>query len=106
MTFSRCVVLRNDNWSDATTPDAVTTRTGAFPFAGNKVTANNDWENCADALALTRATQQAGAFPLASQSRDAALIVTLAPGSYTALLDGANGTQGIGLVEVFALPPD
>jgi hypothetical protein len=29
--------------------------------------------------------------------------MTLAPGNYTAILSGVNGTSGVGLVEVYAL---
>lgn len=46
-----------------------------------------------------------GAFPLDANSRDAALILSLPPGGYTAQLSGVNGTTGIGLIEVYELPP-
>ena len=40
-----------------------------------------------------------------SDSREAAIIATLAAGNYTAVMRGASETQGIGLVEVYDLEP-
>ncbi|MCX6933142.1 MAG: hypothetical protein NTZ29_10720 [Verrucomicrobia bacterium] len=37
-------------------------------------------------------------------SRDAALIVTLAPGNYTAQVSGVNDTTGVALIEIYELP--
>jgi hypothetical protein len=34
---------------------------------------------------------------------ESAILATLSPGSYTALVSGANGSTGVGLVEVFKL---
>jgi outer membrane protein assembly factor BamB/subtilisin family serine protease len=64
----------------------------------NQLAENDDW-NAADAVRFA----QAGAFPLAPGSKDAAMIVTLPPGTYSAVLHGVGGTTGIGLVEVYAL---
>ena len=46
----------------------------------------------------------AGAFPLASGSRDSAVVVTLSPGAYTAVVSGVGGTTGTALVEIYTLP--
>ncbi len=54
--------------------------------------------------ALAAAFGQVGAFPLASDSRDAALLVTLLPGAYTAQLTGAANTTGVALVEIYEAP--
>jgi hypothetical protein len=35
-------------------------------------------------------------------ARESAMLVTLPPGAYTALVSGVGGTTGIGIVEVFA----
>ncbi|HMJ06323.1 MAG TPA: hypothetical protein VK474_08735, partial [Chthoniobacterales bacterium] len=35
---------------------------------------------------------------------ESALVATLAPGGYTAIVRGKNGTTGVGLVEVYSLP--
>ena len=62
---------------------------------------NNDW-GTGGATAATAATfSSVGAFGLAAGSRDAAILATLAPGSYTAQVTGANNTAGLALVEVY-----
>lgn len=65
---------------------------------GSKLAENNDW-TAAEAAVHTAA----GAFAFTSGSKDAALVRTLAPGSYTVHLGnaGAAGSVGVGLVEVF-----
>jgi hypothetical protein len=45
-----------------------------------------------------------GAFPLPQGSADSALVVTLPPGSYTAIVSGANASTGTALVEVYEMP--
>jgi hypothetical protein len=40
-------------------------------------------------------------FPLGNGSRDAALLLSLSPGSYTANIEGRNGATGIALVEAY-----
>jgi hypothetical protein len=66
---------------------------------------NDDWQTPlqggATANELAAAATAAGAFPLVAGSRDAALLITLAPGAYTAVVSGANDTTGAGLVEVY-----
>ncbi|HUR56998.1 MAG TPA: hypothetical protein VM029_04780 [Opitutaceae bacterium] len=69
---------------------------------------NDDWHSPqADAetsAEIAAASARAGAFPLGAGSRDAALIMTLAPGSYSAVMSGANNGTGTGLIEVYELP--
>jgi len=69
---------------------------------GTQLMANDDWGNDP---AIAAAASGAGAFALPAGSRDAALIATLPPGSYTALVTGKNGTTGVALVEVYDLDP-
>lgn len=64
---------------------------------GTMIAENEDWGSQAEAAATA---QRVGAFPLPSGSADAALVTTLAPGSYTALVQ-ANGGAGVVLVEVY-----
>jgi hypothetical protein len=71
---------------------------------------NNDWgtpdaPGMAGAAALATAFTQAGAFSFPAGSRDAALLVDLAPGNYTIQVTGAGGTTGNAIVEVYDLTP-
>jgi len=65
------------------------------------VASNDNWGSSADATALVAAAAQTGAFALAQNSRDAAVLVTLEPGLYTVLVDGVNGAEGVALVEAY-----
>ncbi len=63
---------------------------------GGVVLANNNWKDSQQAqIAAT------GLAP--TVDAEAAIYALLAPGSYTAILSGANATTGIGLVEVYDL---
>jgi hypothetical protein len=66
-----------------------------------RIDGNDDW---AGAVALATAFANVGAFPLASTSKDAALLVTLPPGPYTAQVTGPAGASGVTLVEVYEVP--
>lgn len=44
------------------------------------------------------------AAPVRSQSRDAMLLITLAPGSYPAQISGVDNTTGVAAVEVYEMP--
>jgi hypothetical protein len=65
---------------------------------------NDNWETGNTLALVTDAIVRAGAFPLPAGSRDAALVVTLPPGTYSAQVSGAGGTTGIALVEVYEVP--
>jgi hypothetical protein len=71
---------------------------------GTLLATNRGWSANAHAADLAIAATQLGAFPLATASRDAALLVTLAPGAYTAQLTGATDTGGLALLEVYEVP--
>ncbi len=76
-------------------------------FAGGSTTAlssNDDWGAAANNAQVAAAATSVGAFPLALESRDAVLLVTLPPGSYTAQISGVNNTTGTALVEVYEVP--
>jgi hypothetical protein len=67
---------------------------------GALIGSNNDWQDdAAQAAGLTAA----GLAP--PGNLDAAIIATLPPGLYTALLAGRNNGTGVGLVEVYDLGP-
>ena len=74
-------------------------------FAGQTAIATNDnWSAAAGAAEIASAATAVGAFALAGGSRDAALLLTLAPGSYTAQVSGVGNCTGTALVELYVLP--
>lgn len=64
---------------------------------------NDNWTTVAYAEEVATLASRAQAFPLAANSKDAALLLTLPPGSYTAVVSGAGSSTGIGLVEVYEI---
>jgi outer membrane protein assembly factor BamB/subtilisin family serine protease len=69
---------------------------------GVLVQRNDDWGGDAT---LTAAFGKVAAFPLNDpNSKDAALLITLPPDSYTAQVSGVGDTTGVGLVEVYEVP--
>ncbi len=79
-----------------------------FNAAGQAVFTNNDWSapiaGAATAAELATAATRAGAFALSANSRDAALLVQLDPGAYTAVVSDTSGATGVSLVEVHEVP--
>jgi sugar lactone lactonase YvrE len=75
-------------------------------FRGDmRIDENDDWgESAGSGGQLAAAAAQVGAFALRAGSKDAALLLSLRPGSYTAQLSGTNGTTGVALVEVYEVP--
>ncbi len=69
-----------------------------------KIAENDNWgDNGADA-ALVPAFNNVGAFPFRGPtSKDAALIVTLGAGRYSAVVRGVNDTTGVALVELYEI---
>lgn len=68
---------------------------------GIVLAANDDWNGAA---ALQNAFATVGAFTLIADSRDAALVAVLGPGSYTAEVASADNSNGLALIEVYELP--
>ena len=68
---------------------------------GTLLASNNDWGQGPDAATI----QNEGLAPTSPQ--ESALQAQLAPGGYTAIVQGFNGATGLGLVEVYDLssPP-
>jgi len=65
--------------------------------AGSTVVASNDdWQSDATAAAAITATGLAPADP-----KESAILATLNPGAYTAIVSGVGGGTGVGIVEVF-----
>lgn len=74
-------------------------------FAGSSVVASNEgWSTSPDAAAIATATAQTGAFAFPAGSLDSAIIATLAPGAYTAMVSGVSANDGTALLEVYSLP--
>jgi Matrixin len=67
--------------------------------SGNLVDSNNNWGDHPKAAQI----QSEGLAP--NQPVESALQVTLNPGNYTAIVGGANGATGVGLVEIYDLSP-
>lgn len=89
---------------------------GAFGVAGflprpeltllegdQRIATNSGWSGGADAAAIAEAAARAGAFPFPTGSADSAILISLAPGAYTAQVGTAAGS-GVVLLEVYELP--
>jgi hypothetical protein len=75
----------------------ITVYSGTTPVA-----TNDNWETGTTSAAQIAATSaQVGAFALNAGSRDAALLVTLQPGSYTVQITGVGSTTGVALIEIY-----
>ena len=85
--FSRqTVIAQNDNWQDS--PSC-----SGFPCEGAAQIASTGFDPCQPNPG------QAGAPP--NCNLESAILITLPPGAYTAIVTGAEGGTGVGLVEVF-----
>lgn len=73
-------------------------------FRGEQLLRENDDWGDGDSATRTQITQAAasvGAFGLPAGSRDATLLITLPPGTYSAQVSGADASTGVALVEVY-----
>jgi hypothetical protein len=72
------------------------------------IATNDDWGTVASgaptATDISAAAAAVGAFALNSGSKDAALLVTLPPGAYTAQVTGKGTNSGVILFEIYELP--
>ncbi len=67
------------------------------------LTSNDDWAD-SDASNIATVGSTVGAFSLENGTADAALLVTLSPGVYTAQADSADDSSGLALVEIYLVP--
>lgn len=68
------------------------------------IATNDDWNvNPSHASLVTSVSARAGAFPLSSGTKDAAIAIILAPGTYTVHASGATPASGSVLLEVYLL---
>ena len=65
---------------------------------GTILRSNNNWSSAPNHAQI----QAAGLAP--TDNRESAIMMTLSPGNYTAIVRGVDGTTGVALVEVYALP--
>jgi hypothetical protein len=76
-------------------------------YSGSNVMAENiGWDSgsAADTQALRDAFKAVGLSQFPAGSADCALLATLSPGAYTAIVSGVNGTTGVALIEVYEMP--
>jgi hypothetical protein len=78
-------------------------------FSGSTAIAqNDDWGTvdplCASTGNLCGTPAQIAAAGAPSDPLEAALLITLPPGPYTAIVSGVGGSTGVGLVEVYEVP--
>lgn len=74
-------------------------------FQGSTVIRENDnWESGNNLALLREGSAKTGAFAFPAGGKDAAVLLTLPPGSYTAQVSGVAGATGVGLVEVYEVP--
>jgi hypothetical protein len=94
--------------TDAIADPAITLYSGSTIVA-----ANDDWEAAGTASGnvslgtasdIASAEKAVGAFPLPSGSKDAAVLVTLQPGLYSAVVSAPNSQSGTVLVEAYEVP--
>jgi hypothetical protein len=69
--------------------------------SGALMTSNDNWKTKPDGTSQQASVQATGIPP--NNDLESAIVVTLNPGRYTAILSGKNGGTGIGLVEVYDL---
>jgi uncharacterized repeat protein (TIGR03803 family) len=67
--------------------------------SGKAIATNDDWTASADQQAIATT----GIAP--TQSRESAILQTLPPGTYTAVLQGVSQSSGVALVEIYDLSP-
>jgi len=73
------------------------TVTGKWTLSGE----NDDWDHTLATAALFKAASMG---ELGNDSKDAALVLTLDPGIYTAQVSGVGRTTGVGLAEIYEMP--
>ena len=61
---------------------------------GNKIAENDDWQSASNSNGVA-------ALLAPGADSESAILITLEPGAYTAILSGAGGQTGIGLIEIY-----
>ncbi len=90
--------LRAFGVSDALPDPVLTLR----PLGSEQILATNDnWGDRPERDEIVAATKAIGAFKLDPAGRDAAILITLPPGGYTAVIEARNGQKGVVLAEIY-----
>jgi hypothetical protein len=71
-------------------------RIALFNSSGGMIISNDNWADAPNAASIDASLRPSNGF-------ESAILISLAPGTYTAIVSGANGGTGIGLIEVFDL---
>jgi hypothetical protein len=70
------------------------------------ITTNDNWSSdAANAAAIRSAATQVGAAAWAEGTRDAAILITLNPGIYSAVVKSKDDTSGMAIAEVYEVTP-
>lgn len=80
-------------------------RLSLYSGAGALLASDTGWDSAANATQVANVSARLGAFPFPAPSLDSALLATLADGTYTCQVTGADGSTGIALVEVYDADP-
>jgi hypothetical protein len=72
--------------------------------SGTAIQQNDNWMSAPNLAQLGLAGARVGAFGLPVNSRDAAVLATLEPGSYAVHVSGVTNTTGVALVEIYDIP--
>lgn len=75
-----------------------------YSATGAKIAENTGWSTAANATELFAATPTCGLTNFTAGSADCAILISLPPGGYSALVSGVGGTTGVSLVEVYEVP--
>lgn len=70
---------------------------------GDKIASNDNWKT-SDATGLSQEAEIRATGIPPNNDLEAAIVTTLRPDNYTAIVRGSNDTSGLGLVEVYNLP--
>jgi hypothetical protein len=75
-----------------------------FPSGSSQaIASNDDWRTGPSSTNIANEGNRVGAFAFRDNSRDAAVLVTLDPGAYTAVVSGVGDSTGVSLVEIYLL---
>jgi len=73
-------------------------------FSGTQEIASNQGGVSANSADIAQAVTKLGTFPFPANSLNSALLLSLEPGNYTAVVSSTDGTRGVALLEVYELP--